>query len=202
MARGEQLNLGGAAAHRPLNDEEPLLMVAGAFAAAPHAVTSWAVNAGPGLICVYARVSRLPRGGVGERVRQLHAAGLVKMLPQRPTDSAPGLFDYRAERTALPYHQARPIPDEAGLSPDARLLLDLLARIADAGEQCPRDRDLAAMLGLKGSAQIGRLIAQLRARNLITSQLEGPAHAMVRVVTIAETGASTGSPSAKRKGRG
>lgn len=200
MARGDQRNLGGAASHRPLNDEEPLLMVAGAFAAAPHAVTSWAMHAAPGLICVYARVARLPRGGVGERVRQLHAAGLVKMLPQRPTESAPGLFDYRAERTALPYCQARPVPDEAGLSPDARLLFDLLVTVADQGRACPSDRDLSALLGMKSSNQVGRLMAQLRGRHLITTALEGPGHALVRVVTIAETGAATWSPAGKRKG--
>lgn len=198
MARGQQLNLVGEAAHRPLSDEEPLLMVAGAFAAAPHAMTSWAMNAAAGSVCVYARIERLARGGVGERVRQLHAAGLVRMLPLRRAEG--GLFDYRAERTALPYSQARPVPDESGLSPDGRLLLDLLSRTADAGEKCPRDRDLAAMLGLKGAGQIGRLIAQLRNRHLITSKLIGPAHASIRVVTIAETGASTWSPDAARKG--
>lgn len=193
MARGgSQLPL---EAHRPLEAEEALLSVAGPFVVAAHSVTSWTMHARPGLVCIYARVSRLSRGGVGERVRQLHAAGLLKMLPQRPAETAAGLFDYRAERTALPYHQARPVPDEAGLSPDARLLMDLLVSVADEGRACPSDRDLSALLGMKSSNQVGRLMAQLRARHLIgIAALPGVGRVPGgRVVTIAATGASTAS---------
>lgn len=198
MARGgSQLPL---EAHRPLEAEDALLSVAGPFVAAAHSVASWAMHAAPGRVCVYARVSRLSRGGVGERVRQLHAAGLLKMLPQRPAETAVGLFDYRAERTTLPFSHARPVPDEAGLSPDARLLFDLLVNVADDGQVCPSDRDLSALLGMKSSNQVGRLMAQLRGRHLISIEALAGAGSVpgARIVTIAETGAATAAPSGER----
>ncbi len=184
--------------HRPLEAVEAELMRAGSFVAAAHAIASWTMHAAPGRICVYARVERLSRGGVGERVRQLHAAGLLRMLPQRRAEN--GLFEYRAQRTALPFSQGRPVPDEAGLSAEARLLLDLLVQVADEGAVCPTDHDLAALLGMKSPSQVGRLMAQLRLRRLIaTEMVPGPAKMPVRVVTIAETGAVTAPPAKGRK---
>ncbi|WP_125958701.1 hypothetical protein [Sphingomonas koreensis] len=171
-----------------------MLEVAGTFVAMPHAVSTWVLHSAPGRVCVYARVDRLPRGGVGERVRHLHAAGLVKMLPQRRCEG--GLYDYRVQRTSLPFQQARPVPDEKGLSPNARLLMELLVAIADQGAQCPTDRDLAACLGLKHAHQVGHLMSVLRDRHLVRVDWhEAIVNMPVRVVTITDTGASTRLPS-------
>ncbi|AJP72281.1 hypothetical protein [Sphingomonas hengshuiensis] len=181
------------AAHRPIDAEEPLAGMAGEFLASGHALTSWAMQAGPGRVCIYARVPRLGRGGVGERARQLHAMGLVKMLAQRPRGD--GLFDYRAERTALPFGQATAPPDAHGLRAEARLLFDLLQDLADKGERCPSDRDLAAMLGFKRSEMANRQMGELHRRALIRSVLVGlPMGGTVRVVTIVGSGCSTWSP--------
>lgn len=189
--------MAGGIEHRPIDAEEALLDVAGPFAAAAHSLTSWAMNAAPDRVCVYARITRLSRGGVGERARQLAAQGLVRLMPQRVVRDQPGLFDYRVQRTALRWSAARAVPDERGLSPDARMLFDLMAQIADEGERCPPDRDLAALLGFKRAEQAGRLMSELRRRSMIAIEHLGEAGAPLRVVTISETGAQTMVPAAK-----
>lgn len=185
LARAEE------ARHRPIEQEEPLAASAGAFQASAQALTSWAMNAGVGRVCIYARTERLGRGGAGERARQLHAMGLVRMLPQRKSDG--GLFDYRVERTNLAFALASTPPDPAGLRPDARLLLDLLTTLAEAGDRCPCDRDLAALLGFKRRETVQAHLYELRRRGLVRWRLVG-FDEKLRVVTVLESGASTSSP--------
>ncbi|QIG79969.1 hypothetical protein [Stakelama tenebrarum] len=187
----------GFAAHRPIDAGEPLAEGGGRFVAAPHALTSWAIAAGPGRVCIYARADRLPRGGVGERARQLHAQGLIRLRGQRRTDG--GLLEYLAERTGLSFAAAKAVPDEAGLSPDGRMLLDLLVALADAGERCPCDRALSAMLGFKHGHRAGTLMSELRTRGLIETRslaasAPGAMPEKLRVVRIRETGAETWAP--------
>lgn len=184
------------ASHRPLDSEEPLVMVASAFQASPQALTSWALNAAPSRICIYARAERLGRGGAGERARQLQEMGLVRLLPQRRYGDS-GLFDYRVQRTMAPFSAAAAMPDPSGLTPDARLLLDLLTSIADEGERCPSAERLAALLGFKNRETVQLLLRDLHSRHLIEWRMTRVSFddaEMVRVVTIVATGATSWSP--------
>jgi hypothetical protein len=180
---------------RPIDSEEPLATLDGAFQAAGHALTSWAMHAAAGRVCIYARVDRLGRGGVGERARQLHAQGIVKLLPQRRTDS--GLFEYRAERTGMRFADGdRTVPDPLGLRPEPRLMLDLLVQLAGEGARCPHDKVLAAMLGYRRTEAVQRHFSELRRRGLVRWELTAvtvPGD-LVRVVTIVASGAQTWSP--------
>lgn len=154
--------------HRPMAEEELLFTPPCAFAATPAGLTAWAMHAGAGRVCVYARMARLARGGVGERARQLYAQGLVALLPQRPSSvAADRLFDYRMRRTDRAFRDAAAVPDDRGLAPDARLLLDLVAAFDAEDTVLPCNRDLAALLGLKRPEQVTRLLGQLQHRALI-----------------------------------
>jgi len=180
------------ASHRPLDDEEPLLPVAGPFMATNDALTSWAMNAAPGRVCVYARVSRLARGGVGERARQLQLAGLVTLLPQRRAIA--GMFDYRARRTVAPFCGGTALPDDSTLKGEEALLHDMIVRLADDGAPCPPNRDLAAMLGVRHEERVSRMLGRLQQRKLIAIRfVAGPA-APIRVVDVVATGRSTQEP--------
>lgn len=174
--------------------EEQLIAVGGAFQASAHDLVRWAMSAEPQQACIYARVTRLSRGGVGERARMLHAAGLVVLLPQRPSADMPGLFEYRVRRTTVPFRGVTATVREDGLRPDERMLLDLLSETADAGERCRSNRDLAALLGLKREDSVTRLMGRLSVGGHIAVSFEDGASAerpKCRVVTILSTGKAT-----------
>jgi hypothetical protein len=189
------LNHAEIAAHRPYDEEEPLLPVAGPFVSSNDALTAWVMNAAPGRICVYARISRLPKGGVGARARELRLAGLVTLLPQRPVIA--GMFDYRARRTPEPFCGGTPLPDDGDLRGDELLLYELVTRLADEGGLCPPNRSFAALLGIRHEDRVTRLFDKLKRRGLIRVRwAQGPT-APFRVIEVPAIGRST---SASMKG--
>ena len=180
-----------AAFHRPLDLGEPLLDFQGAFAAGAEALSAWAMHAGPGRGCVYARVARLPAGGVGERARLLSGNGLVTLRQRR---HAPGsdLFDYAAVRTEKPFAGVR-LLDEERLSAFARELMDLLVRFADAARPCPTDAELGGALGVKPS-RVKSGFCELKQHGLVRLHASYRDHIPLREVEIVETGARTVLP--------
>jgi hypothetical protein len=177
------------AAHRPYEDEEPLLSIAGSFASSPDALTSWVMNAAPGRICIYARVGRLPKGGVGARARDLRLAGLVTLLPQRPV--LPGLFDYRAQRTPEPFIGGSVLPSDAALTGEEALLYQLVTRLADEGGLCPPNRSFAALLGIRHEERVSRLLERLKQRGLVRVRwVQGPTSPF-RVIEVPAIGRAT-----------
>jgi len=177
------------AEHRPYDDEEPLLSIAGPFVSTADALTSWAMNAAPGRICIYARVGRLPKGGVGARARELRLAGLVSLLPQRPV--VPGVFDYRAQRTPEPFVGGSVLPNDAGLNCEEALLYELVTKLADQGGLCPPNRSFAALLGIRHEERVSRLFERLKQRGLVRVRWAQGPQAPFRVIEVPAIGRST-----------
>jgi len=176
--------------HRPLDEAEALLDVLGPFVASPDALTSWTMNAAPGRVCTFARVPRLSRGGVGERSRQLAGAGLLALLPQRLSGVAANLFDYRVRRTDVPFSAARLRGDEDRLTPDGRLLYDLLIDLADDRRPCPNNASLAALLGFRSGDRVRTVMGSLRQAGFVRVRVTPVAPG--RQIEIVESGVMTG----------
>ncbi len=183
--------------HRPLEAAEPLLLVAGPFAASADALSAWVMNAGEGRQCVYARAALCPRG-VGAMARQLMAQGLVTLRRHRhhgDDGQFSEVFDFKARRTALRFVDARPVATGDRLPLEDRLLLDLLVDLADREQPVPCNSDLAARIGVRGGNRVSKQLARLAHFNLIRvhhPEPMGPGIALRRV-EILETGAMTGA---------
>ncbi len=174
--------------HRPFEGAECLIPFAGPFAATADGLSAWVSGAGADRICVYARAPQAPRA-VGARAHRLMLQGLITL---RRTRHEPGssLFDFAARRTALAFANARPVAIDTTLPTEARLLLDLLVRLADDRRRCPSNPSLAAMLGVRSADLVSKHLAKLDQANLIA--ITRYEDLDFRQIEILETGAKTG----------
>ena len=79
----------------------------------------------------------------------------------------------------------------APLTPQRKIVLDVLTAAAESGLPCPSDLDIAAALGITTAGGASRLVGVLAAMGVI--EVENVANNR-RVVTITATGASTARP--------
>jgi hypothetical protein len=174
--------------------EPPEVLVAGAsiFVASPVQIVDWVRRAGSGERCIYARVARLDRGIEGAVLaRKLAGEGVIALCPQSRHAAGSPLFDYIARRTGLPVRgDAPPPPDEETLTPEARRVLDHIARQADQGAPASTNRGIARACGLRDD-QAARY--QLRRLRDLGAIIVKPVPVEPgRQITIVETGARTG----------
>ncbi|MFN3943914.1 MAG: hypothetical protein ACK4K7_03145 [Allosphingosinicella sp.] len=175
----------------------PLGPQTGAFAATEEQLIDWAIEAEEGARCVYARVPSLRfHAGLRDRAAALAAAGALTLNNVR---HAPGsdLFDFIARRSCLSLARPEPKPAPARtagpvdpLTPEARRVLDHLARLADVGAPCSSNRMIARAAMLKDADAAAYQLRRLGALGFIvrTAVPVEPG----RVITIVETGAKTG----------
>jgi hypothetical protein len=175
-------------AHRPFDIGESSLVFSGPFAASADGLSGWATYAAEGRVCVYARAARAPRA-VGDRARTLMAQGLITLRRTRHS-SKPSLFDFHARRTGLPIADAKPVPGDDKLPPDARMLLELLVRLADEVSPCPGNEMLAALIGARDGNRVASCLTRLSRVNFI--MVHSVEHHPQRQIEILETGAKTG----------
>jgi hypothetical protein len=185
MAQFDAVLAAALAAHRPIGSEEPLLPNKGPFAASPEGLSGWVQHAGSGQVCVYARAENAP-ALVAKQARDLEARGLVRLRRGRHP-ARPNLFDFMARRTDLKFAAARTVAPETTLSPPAKLLMETLSALADAGKPLMNNRDLAATIGIKNADSISNLLCKLKAAQLITVDFD-PATSR-REIEILLTGA-------------
>ncbi len=171
---------------------QPLLATPGAFVASPEQLIDWAIEAEEGDRCVYARVTSLGHHGAIRAQAQRLAGQHVLQLTQQRHEAGNGLFDYIAKRTCAPWGAApapEPVSDDA-LTAEARRVLDLIVRRADAAAPLVSNRGIAKACGLRDADAAAYQLRVLSDRGFIirTPVPVDPG----RVITVVETGARTG----------
>ncbi len=172
------------ASHRPIDVLEPLAGMSGAFSCSPGALSSWAMAAGTGRRCVYARVPRLG-GALAERARSLARTGAVQINQVRSSVDR-DLFDHIATRTARPF-SVDPVAIDK-LPQMAVDILDLLERCAAQGMKCPSNWEIAVTLSGLTAKKVSQAICQLRDAGLLRVEVINPDGVKRRTITIVGTG--------------
>lgn len=172
------------ASHRPIDVLEPLAELGGAFTCSPNALSSWAMAAGTGRRCVYARAPRIG-GSLAERARLLARSGAVQINQVR-SKVDPTLFDHIATRTNKQI-AADPIALDR-LSQSAVDVLDLLERCAARGMRCPTNAQIAATLEGMTAQTVSDAVKKLRDIGLLQVEVAHSQGEKRRSITIVSTG--------------
>ena len=162
----------------------------------PAELEAWASAAAPGETFVFAIADRLdPANPVMATLGRLAAEGAI--VPVAHTnDEARARCVLRCPLSAgqVPTDLPR-LSRNFSVTPEGQLFL-LLIQLADAGEPCPTNAELARRLGWSDRQQARYRLDRLAEGGWITVRGDGRAgHDRPRVVTIVETGKSTGDAS-------
>lgn len=163
--------------------------------ASPERIRAWLTMAKPGDEFVYASRCWLPAGAPGaETARVLQAQGLVYLF-QRPV-SGRLVRNYVMQRSSQPLASpdtrppaSAPREEREEVEIAARRVLPILERAAQFGRPCPTNMQIALRADVEREI-VPHAIERLRTGGLIAVRAV-PAPTL-RVVTIADTGASTG----------
>lgn len=164
---------------------------------------AWAEAAAEGQTLLYAKGCGLPKWSpVPARIRVLNDAGLISLRQARHSEFD---TDYIARRSAAawtaparaaPMIDRRP-PIEIGRTIEEEALIELLASAAAIGAPCPSNAWLAGRIGASGGRseradenRVTYLLDCLEAAGKI--RREASAFLPGRIITVVETGESTG----------
>ncbi|WP_219822606.1 hypothetical protein [Sphingomonas montanisoli] len=169
---------------------EPCVYGGGIDAAAmpAGAVDAWVRNAQPGAKTIYAR-GHLPRWAKGPAIVRDYAA--IRLVALTQTRGADGICEYWVERTSAAFAElpGPPPPPRPRRGDDEAQLLELLGEIAEAGQPCPSNFDLAHALDISGPDRVKYLLHCLQQASHITRAASDWAPG--RIVTIVATGKAT-----------
>ncbi|WP_375290384.1 hypothetical protein [Qipengyuania sp.] len=160
----------------------------------PAHLEAWAARAAPGETFIVAIADVLdPEQPVVQAMARLSEAGRVQLVPH-------GNGEGRARCVLrMPDHLAQSPTDLPRLTPDFRQtpegqLFLLLIQLAEAGAACPSNGALARRLGWDDREQARYRMSKLVEGGWISARAVPGDPADRRVVTITETGKSTGEP--------
>jgi hypothetical protein len=157
-------------------------------------VRDWAATAQAGDTFVYARERHLSRGSQGAAaVRALAAAGAATHY-QRSVGS--GISEYvvyrlKPKRASIG-RDPRPIAAQSTDGDMARMMR-VLRRLAQAGQECPVNRELAKLSGVGNADRASYVLKKLVASGDITLEIVNKATG-ARIITIVATSDKTAVP--------
>lgn len=169
----------------------------------PAELEAWASAAAPGETFVFAIADRLdPANPVMATLERLAAEGAIVPVAHR-NDEARARCVLRCPDAARGQSLSdlpRLAPDFS-ITPEGQLFL-LLIQLAEAGEVCPTNAELARRLGWGDRQQARYRLDRLAEGGWITVRGDGRAgHDRPRIVTIVETGKTTSSCAPSDAGR-
>lgn len=165
-------------------------LIDGTGVASAEQVDDWLADALPGDTCIYAHESFLQAGHSGAgRIRAMHEAGLVQLLPQRRVGRC---FDYRARRCKDPAPRSFPVRSShpGAAATEQQLVRAVLTAAAREGRPCPTNVEIARRCKLHNADRARYRIRQLIELGVIRVDLVRVEPR--RVVTIVRSGAQTG----------
>ena len=151
------------------------------------AMAAWLEAAGPGEVLIYATGPALTDHAAPRLARSWQAQGLVDLFQGRAERAH--CFEYKARKRAYRAEAGAEGVTAEILPGDALRVLALLSAVADAGEPCPTNEDIAEQLSLGTRWRARHLFDRLKLSGRI--RVIEPARFGARVIEIAATGKRT-----------